>query len=155
MTLSKLRWRKLGILRVTEGDWVEAADLTGVVEVGFTDLMPGGKAEMMGMSRPTQQFAPYTDTLARHAAAGTGANYSAISNDYSGTYSSQRQMLVTGMLYDSLYDPGRDARKVIVVAYFSSQYFDLLKRHEGIGRYLAEGKAMVLLFDGKVYRISR
>jgi hypothetical protein len=40
--ISKLRWRKLDILRVTEGDWVESADLTSVAEVGFTDLMPGG-----------------------------------------------------------------------------------------------------------------
>jgi len=42
MDLSRLRWRKLDILRVTEADWVESADLTKVEEVGFTDLMPGG-----------------------------------------------------------------------------------------------------------------
>lgn len=42
MEVSKLRWRELDIARVTEGDWVDSADLTGVEEVGFTDLMPGG-----------------------------------------------------------------------------------------------------------------
>jgi hypothetical protein len=42
MELPKIRWRKLDIGRVSEGDWVESVDLTKVEEVGFTDLMPGG-----------------------------------------------------------------------------------------------------------------
>jgi hypothetical protein len=42
MGISKSRWRKLDISRVTEEDWVESADLVQVEEVGFTDLMPGG-----------------------------------------------------------------------------------------------------------------
>ena len=40
--IAGLRWRQLDINRVTEGEWVESADLTRVEEVGFTDLMPGG-----------------------------------------------------------------------------------------------------------------
>ena len=67
----------------------------------LTDLLPGERAEMMSMSRPTQQFPSYLKALSRHIAAGAGANYSAISNDYDGTYSSQRQMLVTGRIYET------------------------------------------------------
>lgn len=42
IAVSKIRWRKLDISRVTENDWVESADLTKITELGFTDLMPGG-----------------------------------------------------------------------------------------------------------------
>lgn len=66
----------------------------------LTDLLPGEKAEMMSMSRPTQQFPSYLKALGRHMAAGPGANYSASTNDYDGTYSSQRQMLVTGRMHE-------------------------------------------------------
>ena len=59
-----------------------------------------------------------------------------------------------GILYDSLYDEARDKAKTIEVKAFSDDYFALLKRHDGIGRYLAEGKPMVLVFDGKVYKIA-
>lgn len=37
-----LRWRRLDIGRVTEGDRVAAPDLSHVIEVGFADLMRGG-----------------------------------------------------------------------------------------------------------------
>jgi hypothetical protein len=40
--LKKIRWRKLNIERVTEEDWQESPSLNRVIEVGFTDLMPGG-----------------------------------------------------------------------------------------------------------------
>ena len=40
-----LRWRRLNIKTVTEGDWVKAPDLRKVDEVGFTDLMPGGGSD--------------------------------------------------------------------------------------------------------------
>jgi hypothetical protein len=41
-TISSIRWRKLNIENVTEGQWVEKPDLRSVVEIGFTDLMAGG-----------------------------------------------------------------------------------------------------------------
>jgi hypothetical protein len=37
-----IRWRALDISRVSEGNPVEAPDLTRVEEIGFTDLMTGG-----------------------------------------------------------------------------------------------------------------
>ena len=37
-----LRWRRLDITTVTEGNWVERPDLSRVREIGFTDLMTGG-----------------------------------------------------------------------------------------------------------------
>jgi hypothetical protein len=40
--LADIRWRKLNIDAVTEGAWVEHANLTRVEEIGFTDLMAGG-----------------------------------------------------------------------------------------------------------------
>ena len=38
-----LRWRVLDIARVTEGKWESNPDLSRVEEIGFTDLMPGGR----------------------------------------------------------------------------------------------------------------
>ncbi len=40
--LGDLRWRKLDIDSVVEGDWVDKPDLSRVEEIGFTDLMRGG-----------------------------------------------------------------------------------------------------------------
>ena len=59
-----------------------------------------------------------------------------------------------GVLYDSLYDEAKHKDQLIEVKALSDEYFALLKRHDGIGRFLAEGKPMVLLFDGKVYKIT-
>jgi hypothetical protein len=39
---SDIRWRRLEIRTVTEGDWEAAPDLGKVDEIGFTDLMAGG-----------------------------------------------------------------------------------------------------------------
>jgi hypothetical protein len=39
---SDIRWRRLEIGTVTEGDWEPAPDLSKVDETGFTDLMAGG-----------------------------------------------------------------------------------------------------------------
>src|SRR5665213_3176271 len=39
---SDIRWRRLDIKTVTEGDWEPAPDLGKVDEIGFTDLMAGG-----------------------------------------------------------------------------------------------------------------
>jgi len=42
VNLRNVHWRKLNIERVTEDDWQEDPQLNQVIEVGFTDLMPGG-----------------------------------------------------------------------------------------------------------------
>jgi hypothetical protein len=39
---SDIRWRRLEIKAVTEGDWEPTPDLGKVDEIGFTDLMAGG-----------------------------------------------------------------------------------------------------------------
>ena len=64
-------------------------------EPGMTfDGLPGESVKMLQADRPSQQFAPFLRELTREAAIGTGASYSTISADYSGTYSSQRQMML-------------------------------------------------------------
>jgi hypothetical protein len=40
--IAELSWRKLNIETVTEGNPVKNPDLSKIVEIGFTDLMPGG-----------------------------------------------------------------------------------------------------------------
>jgi hypothetical protein len=40
--VADIRWRRLNIATVTEGDWVANPDLSRVRSVGFTDLMAGG-----------------------------------------------------------------------------------------------------------------
>ena len=42
--IKDIRWRKLAINTVIEGDWVDHPDLSRVDEVGFTDLMTGGSS---------------------------------------------------------------------------------------------------------------
>lgn len=39
-----VRWRELDIETVVEGPWVENPDLSAAVEIGFTDLMAGGRS---------------------------------------------------------------------------------------------------------------
>jgi hypothetical protein len=42
--IGDIRWRRLDIKKVVEGEWVNAPDLSRIEEVGFTDLMPGGQS---------------------------------------------------------------------------------------------------------------
>ena len=42
--MSDIRWRRLDIKKIVEGEWVNAPDLGRIEEVGFTDLMPGGQS---------------------------------------------------------------------------------------------------------------
>jgi hypothetical protein len=42
--IGDLRWRRLDITKVVEGEWVNAPDLSRIDEIGFTDLMPGGQS---------------------------------------------------------------------------------------------------------------
>ncbi len=61
-----------------------------------------------------------------------------------------------GFLVDSLYDEAKHKDKTVEVKAFSDEYFELLKKHPGIGRYLAEGKPMILVLDdGSVYKITK
>ena len=43
--LSDIRWRKLDIEQVVEGNWAERPDLSRVDEIGWTDLMRGGASQ--------------------------------------------------------------------------------------------------------------
>jgi hypothetical protein len=40
--ISDIRWRRLNIKEVIEGNWVDSPDLSRVDEIGWTDLMTGG-----------------------------------------------------------------------------------------------------------------
>ena len=60
-----------------------------------------------------------------------------------------------GVLYDSLYDEAKHKDKIVEIAAFSKEYFELLGKHKGIGRYLAKGQPMVLVVDGNVYKITK
>jgi hypothetical protein len=43
--ISDIRWRKLDIEQVVEGDWVNNPNLSRVEEIGWTDLMGGGGSQ--------------------------------------------------------------------------------------------------------------
>jgi len=58
-----------------------------------------------------------------------------------------------GFYYDSAFEESMRDR-IVEVKYFSDEYFELLTRHEGIGRYLSEKAKIVVCVDGKVYRIT-
>ncbi len=42
--ISDIRWRKLDIENIVEGDWMEKPNLERVDEIGWTDLMRGGRS---------------------------------------------------------------------------------------------------------------
>jgi hypothetical protein len=42
--IGDIRWRRLDIKKIVEGEWVNAPDLSRIEEIGFTDLMPGGQS---------------------------------------------------------------------------------------------------------------
>jgi len=49
----------------------------------------------------------------------------------------------------------RDKANVVEIRMFSDEYFTLVRQNPRIGRYLANGQPMVILFDGKIYRITK
>jgi hypothetical protein len=42
--LCDIRWRRLDIKTIVEGEWIDKPDLSKVDEIGFTDLMAGGQS---------------------------------------------------------------------------------------------------------------
>lgn len=58
------------------------------------ELGPGEGIEVVNPARPNPNLAPFRAAMIRGVAGGTGASYSTVARDYSGTYSSQRQELV-------------------------------------------------------------
>jgi len=43
--IGDIRWRKLNIEAITEGPYVDNPDLSAIDQIGFTDLMTGGKSD--------------------------------------------------------------------------------------------------------------
>lgn len=62
----------------------------------FDDLMPGEEVGTIDTNRPNPHLVEFRKGQLRAVAAGTGVNYSTISRDYDGSYSSQRQELIEG-----------------------------------------------------------
>ena len=60
----------------------------------FDDLRPGEDIGTINPNRPNNALIPFRDAQLRSAAAGLGTSYSALSRNYNGTYSAQRQELV-------------------------------------------------------------
>jgi lambda family phage portal protein len=60
----------------------------------FDDLLPGEEIGTIDTNRPNTNLQAHRDSQLRAVAAGVGASYSAISRNYNGTYSAQRQELV-------------------------------------------------------------
>lgn len=57
-----------------------------------------------------------------------------------------------GYLYDSLFTD-KDRARTIDVKFLSDEYFELVRKHPKLGRYLSAGKKLVVCFEGKVYRV--
>lgn len=71
----------------------------------FDGLFAGEEVGTLQSNRPSQLLQGFRDSMLKAVASGTGAGYSPISNDYSGTYSSQRQQLIDAWQnYDVLQD---------------------------------------------------
>lgn len=65
----------------------------------FDKLLPGEEVGTIDSNRPSGLLAPFHDAMMRFFATGVGANYSSISRNYRGSYSSQRQELVEGFVH--------------------------------------------------------
>lgn len=59
------------------------------------NLAPGEEWKVIDTSRPNPELSNFRESQLRAATAGVGVSYSETTNDYSGSYSSQRQELVT------------------------------------------------------------
>jgi len=62
----------------------------------FDDLQPGEDIGTIDTNRPNPQLEPHRNGQLRAASKGLSTTYSALSGDYNGTYSAQRQELVEG-----------------------------------------------------------
>ena len=60
----------------------------------FDDLLPGEEVGMLSSDRPNSELGNFRNAMLQAAAGGTGTNYSSISKNYEGSYSSQRQGMV-------------------------------------------------------------
>ena len=60
-----------------------------------------------------------------------------------------------GLLVDSLYDEAKHKDKLAEVKAFSEEFFALLRKHPGIGIYLAQGQPMILVAEGQAYKITK
>lgn len=65
----------------------------------FDDLLPGEEIGTIDSNRPNPQLQAFRNGQLRAVAAGLGVNYSSLSRDYDGSYSSQRQELVEGWMH--------------------------------------------------------
>ncbi len=53
------------------------------------------------------------------------------------------------------YNEAEHKGRIVEVKAFSDDYFALLKKHPGIGRYLAEAQSIIIVIEGKVYKIVK
>lgn len=67
------------------------------------DVGPGSRVETIDTKRPSEQMMPYRDGMVKMFSAGTGTRYSLNARDYDGSYSSQRQELTEGSMFDDDY----------------------------------------------------
>lgn len=71
----------------------------------FDNLMPGEEVGTIDPGRPNPEMNNFVSGLQRRVASGTSTNYSTISKNYEGSYSSQRQSMVEAKApYDALRD---------------------------------------------------
>jgi len=63
----------------------------------FDDLLPGEEIGTISSDRPNTGLGDFRNAMLKAAAAGTGTNYSTISKNYDGSYSSQRQSMIEAL----------------------------------------------------------
>mgnify|MGYP000232871686 CR=1 FL=1 len=87
---------KKGMPDMYPADEDDESDRELVLENGiiFDDLLPGEDVGTIQSNRPSQLLEGFRNAMMRAVAAGTRTNYSAVSKNYNGTYSAQRQELV-------------------------------------------------------------
>jgi len=84
--------------RGAEEDWSkdDGDDEIGFEPGAFYELNHDQSVEVSRSNRPNNALIPFMEEQMRRLSGGSGANFSSLSRNYNGTYSSQRQELVEG-----------------------------------------------------------
>ena len=80
-----------------EGGETESREFEMAPGMIFDDLLPGEEIGTISSDRPNTGLGAFRDAMLKAAATGTGTNYSSISRNYDGSYSSQRQSMIEAL----------------------------------------------------------
>ena len=77
-----------------------------------------------------------------------------VRKDFARTVGTKTFYLQNGVWTDAEYKPEAKLPEV-KLTFASTEYFDLLKQEKDLGQFFALGEQVVVIFKGKVYRVTK